>query len=115
MERDLNTHFLFECPRIPKKGRITQRHSNTGKVVPILPLLARRYQFSLFCILQFPTNIRPAQKPAQGLRRMSTNGILVLVLNDADLSILKEKSTLLLLSNKRKNVGGMHMLYSSAN
>lgn len=40
--------------------------------------------------------------------------LLVLVLNDADLSILKKKSALLLPSNKRKNTGGMHILCSSS-
>lgn len=48
------------------------------------------------------------------VQRVVSKWVLVLVLNDADLSILKKKSTLLLPSNKRKNVGGMHILCGSS-
>lgn len=48
------------------------------------------------------------------VQRLVNKWLLVLVLNDADLSMLKNKSALLLPSNKRKNTGGMHTLCSSS-
>jgi len=35
--------------------------------------------------------VKKAQKAVQGLKRLSTNEFLVLVLNDSDLGVLKKK------------------------
>lgn len=48
------------------------------------------------------------------VQRVVNKWVFVLLLNYADLNIFQKESTLLLPSNKRKNVGGMHILWTSS-
>lgn len=70
------------------------------------------FLYSVFC--SSPQTSKKGARIRARVQRVVNKWVLVLVLNDADLSILKKKPTLLLPSNKRKNVGGMHILCSSS-